>query len=88
MDSRLPHETCPHHWVVFSTAIQERALMLQCVQCGEFGTVDDPSKEEWSMAFAAPANPYPWNDESRITIRSEHRPGPDYWARQVDSLVN
>jgi hypothetical protein len=58
--------------------------MLQCVECGEFGTVDDPSEEEWSEAFHAPAHPYPWHDESRITVRPEHRPRPDYWARQMD----
>jgi hypothetical protein len=81
--------TCEKHsWVVFSTAMKEVALMLQCVKCGEFGTVDDPTQEEWKEAFHAPAQPYPWTDESRITIRSEHRPSPDYWSRMVEGQNN
>jgi hypothetical protein len=84
-----PISTCKkHQWAVFSTALKERALMLQCVGCGEFGTVDDPSLDEWKRAFHAPANPYPWADESRVTVRPEHRPGPGYWASMVDGQKN
>jgi hypothetical protein len=80
-----PAETaCGHRWVVFSTALQEGALMLQCLKCGAFGTVDDPSREEWNRAHSAPSHPYPWHDESRITLRPQHQPKPDYWARQMD----
>jgi hypothetical protein len=76
---------CAHHqWVVFSCAYRERALMLHCVKCGVFGTVDDPSREEWSEAFHAPSHPYPWHDESRVTLRPEHTPRPDLWARFMD----
>jgi hypothetical protein len=60
---------CGHEWVVFSTALAERWLMLQCVECGAMGTVDDPSKEEWANAFEAPSRPYRWHDDSRVTIR-------------------
>lgn len=58
-----------HHWVVFSTALQEVCLMLECAECGAFGTVDDPTKEEWSAAFSAPEEPYRWHDEARVTVR-------------------
>lgn len=49
--------------------------MVQCVNCGTAGTVDDPSKEEWSEAFHAPSNPYGWDDGSRVTVRGR---GPLY----------
>lgn len=63
-----------HHWVVFSTAIREGALMLECVVCGSFGTVDDPSKQEWSKAFDAPSKPYRWHDGDRVTVRGGPQP--------------
>lgn len=60
-----------HEWVVFSTALQDVCLMLQCLNCGMHGTVDDPTKEEWREAFHAPSNPYRWRDNSRVTIRGQ-----------------
>jgi hypothetical protein len=57
--------------------------MLQCTECGEFGTIDKPSKEEWCRAFDAPTHPYVWKDESRITLRPEHRPPSDYWQAHM-----
>jgi hypothetical protein len=41
--------------------------MVQCVECGAYGTVDDPTKEEWSEAYHAPSRPYRWEDFTRIT---------------------
>jgi hypothetical protein len=58
-----------HEWVVFSTAIEDGFLMLQCVDCGLMATVDDPSEVEWSEAFHAPSRPYRWADESRLRLR-------------------
>jgi hypothetical protein len=58
-----------HEWVVFSTALAEGWLMLQCVECGAMGTVDEPSREEWAEAFHAPSRPYRWRDHDRVTIR-------------------
>ncbi len=55
-----------HEWVVFSTALAEGWLMLQCVECGLMGTVEDPSSQEWSLAFHAPSRPYPWVDKTRV----------------------
>jgi hypothetical protein len=59
-----------HEWVVFSTAIKDVCLMVQCVECGAHGTVDDPTKDEWAEAFYASENPYRWGDNSRVTFRS------------------
>jgi len=58
-----------HEWVVFSTALADRCLMIQCVDCGVMGTVDDPTSEEWSAAFYALSKPYQWNDEARVIIQ-------------------
>lgn len=63
------HECPGHEWVVFSTALAQGWLMLQCVRCGRHGTVDDPSKTEWSAAFHAPSAPYRWTDDGRVTRR-------------------
>lgn len=62
-----------HEWVVFSTALAEVWLMLQCVACGRMGTVEDPTTEEWSEAFHAPSRPYVWADAARVNVR-EVRP--------------
>lgn len=64
----LNHE---HEWVVYSTAIGDCCLMLQCVECGAMATVDDPTKEEWSRAFHAPSRPYLWTEEGRVHVRHE-----------------
>lgn len=58
-----------HEWVVFSTALQEGWLMLQCVECGMMGTVENPTKEEWSEAFHAPSQPYRWYDDACVVIK-------------------
>jgi hypothetical protein len=57
-----------HEWVVFSTALSDGWLMLQCVKCGLHGTIKDPSKKEWNKAFHAPARPYRWKDRTRVHI--------------------
>lgn len=67
-----------HEWVVFSTALQEGWLMLQCVECGRHGTVNDPTREEWSAGYHAPSKPYRWADIRRVTVRKN---GPRYVAR-------
>ena len=71
---------CEHEWVVFSTALAEVCLMLQCVKCHAMGSIDDPSKEEWAEAFNAPARPYRWNDPTRVRIR--HQSGPRFVMRR------
>ena len=60
-----------HEWVVYSTAMKECWLMLQCVECGAMATVDDPTKEEWGQAFHAPSRPYRWTEEGRVYVQHE-----------------
>src|SRR5262249_31755161 len=60
-----------HEWVVYSTALEDRCLMLQCVECGALGTVDDPTKKEWRKGYYAPSRPYRWTDEARVRLRHE-----------------
>lgn len=69
------HQSAPascsdgHEWVVFSTNVSFGCMMLQCVRCGSHGTVDDPTEEEWSEAYYAPARPYLWGEDARVTTR-------------------
>ena len=71
-----------HSWIVFSTALEDRCLMLNCKDCGAMGTVADPSSEEWGKAFEAPCKPYLWNEESRVSIRQT---GPFYVKEEAAS---
>jgi len=61
---------CEHEWMVFSTALVQRCLMQECPKCDAYGTVDKPTRGEWSDAFYAPSNPYRWHDNSRVTLQS------------------
>jgi hypothetical protein len=49
-----------HEWMVFSTAVIECVLMLECAKTGAYGIVRNPTKEEWREAFYAPSDPYRW----------------------------
>jgi len=64
-------DQCVHEWVVFSTALQEHWLMLQCVACGQHGVVEDPTRKEWCRAFSAPARPYRWRDSARVRVKGD-----------------
>jgi hypothetical protein len=57
---------CQHEWVVFSTALLDHALMLECATCHAFGVVEDPSAGEWGEAFYAPSRPYRWAAAERV----------------------
>ena len=74
-ERQLPSRDNDHHhvWVVFSTALADGWLMLQCVDCGLHGTVEDPTSEEWGEAFHAPSRPFQWIDETRVVIKPEVR---------------
>jgi hypothetical protein len=61
--------------------MQERWLMLQCVECGQHATVEEPSLEEWSQAFFAPSRPYLWHDGSRVRFKGDRTPGRFYIMR-------
>ena len=79
--------TCKEHeWVVFSTALKDCCLMLECVNCGLYGTVDDPSKEEWSKAFHAPLKPYRWDDEARVRRRHQRAGRPRLGVKPTNLL--
>jgi hypothetical protein len=59
-------------WVVFSTAVEDGVLMLECAKTGAFGIVRNSSKEEWSAAFTAPDSPYRWNGgDDRVELIHE-----------------
>jgi len=77
-------EECDHEWVVFSTALNEGCLMVQCVICGAHGSVDDPAADEWNEAFYAPSNPYRWMDYERVNIRGVLPPDKWYVGRSED----
>lgn len=89
----LPDEpTChDHEWAAFSTALLQRWVMVQCVRCGQHGTVDDPSPEEWSAAYRAPSAPYRWPDDARVTRRAVGplyvRTGPSGYERLPREVV-
>lgn len=71
-----------HEWVVFSTAIGTGELMLECVECGAFGTVADATRAEWRRAYFAPSSPYKWSDNDRVILRKEGDGKPHYILRK------
>src|SRR5262245_25873205 len=78
-----PSMTCKaHEWVVFSRALREGYVMLQCVNCGLHGFVNDSSIEEWATAFHAPSRPYRWHDETRVLIHDVQPPDQPYVQRK------
>jgi len=59
---------CDHKWMVFSTALADTCLMLKCSRCGVFGTVDNPTEDEWDAGFYSPSKPYRWHENDRVKI--------------------
>lgn len=59
---------CQHEWGVFSAVLEDVALLVQCVECGAYGKVTDPTADEWQRAFHAPSNPYSWPDNKRVEL--------------------
>ena len=59
---------CEHEWTVYSTASAEVCLLVECYKCMSYGTVNDPTEDEWGNAFGAMSNPYPWKDNSRVIV--------------------
>lgn len=60
------YSPCDHSWQVVSTVLSEVALQTQCKRCGLYGSVPNPSEEEWSKAFDAPSSPYDWLEPERV----------------------
>src|SRR5579884_2769794 len=70
VEPERPAPQCTEHeWVVFSTALQEVCLLVQCAECTALGIVPDPSRDEWAKAFYAPQRPYRWHDSSRVVVK-------------------
>lgn len=68
----MESKACNHRWVVFSTALADGCLMLECELCGMRSTVDNPTEEEWNAAFYAPSNPYIWEGgDERVNVLKE-----------------
>jgi len=59
-------KTCEHKWDVVCGILSDVAIQVQCVKCGTWGSVPDPSLEEWTACSDAYENPYPWEDGSRV----------------------
>ena len=59
-------ETCVHEWYVFSTAVSDVSLCLECYKCGSYGAVLDPTETEWEKAYYAPKKSYRWRDNKRV----------------------
>ncbi|MEP4554088.1 hypothetical protein [Tateyamaria sp.] len=57
---------CDHSWQVVSTVLSEGFLQTQCRLCGLYGSVLNPSEEEWSKAFEASSSPYDWLEPERV----------------------
>lgn len=60
-----------HSWFVYSTASEDRCLLVEDRNTGQRGYIPDPTKAEWEAAYHAPSNPYPWKDASRVIVDNE-----------------
>ena len=59
-------DSCEHEWDVVAGILSDVELQVQCRKCATFSEVPNPTKEEWDACAGAMANPYPWEDKSRI----------------------
>jgi len=64
---------CEHRWFVYSTALSDRILLLECATCDMKGSVVEPTDEEWEKASGF--GPYLWSDVERVKV--EARPDPE-----------
>ena len=76
--------TCRHSWVVFSTALEEGWLMLQCTKCGLHGTVDDPTLEVRWTPLSRPKSSDPSLLVCQAIVADERVGGPAV-DRHVDA---
>jgi hypothetical protein len=60
--------TAKPDWWVYSTATEDHVLLVKDRKSTARGYVENPTPDEWSKAFHAPSNPYPWTDPSRIIV--------------------
>lgn len=64
-----------HEFVSFSTCLGTREVMVQCVTCGAFGVIANPTRDEWSNAAGCVRV-----DTDRVTIKPA-APGASYVER-------
>jgi len=57
---------CKHSWWVYSTAIADGTLEVECLKCKALGAVYEPTSAEWSKAYDAPDCSYRWREPSRV----------------------
>lgn len=77
------NEDIKREWVVFSSALGDHVLMLECNKTGAFGIVRHPTKKEWSKAFYAPKKPYRWlGGDHRVELQKEGT-GKTYYVKQA-----
>ncbi len=55
-------------WWVYSTAIANGSILVQCHKTGAYGHIPNPSSREWNKAFYAPSNPYRWKESERVVV--------------------
>ena len=70
--------SCEHEWYVVSTILSEVALQVTCSKCSTWGSVSNPTGEEWEKAVNAPNKPYEWNEPNRV----------DFELPDVENQVN
>lgn len=59
---------CRHDWWVYSTALDDAVILVECRKCRKRGVIHNHSQEEWDQAFSAPSHPYRWYDSHRVRI--------------------
>ena len=57
---------CEHDWVVYSTAVEDVVILVECAKCQARGYIAEFEPGEWHQAFWAPSFPYGWRDASRV----------------------
>lgn len=65
------NKKCKHEWYVVSKAQQSRSLMVECLKCMRCGFINNPNNKEWDAASEAEAEPYLWEDNSRVEVWPE-----------------
>jgi len=58
--------SCDHQWSVVACVLSDGSLDVQCDRCLLWGSVEDPTEEEWTKATRALENPYPWAEPERV----------------------
>lgn len=63
-----------YDWWVYSTAVADHVLLVECRKTGLRGYVPDPSTREWYQAHHAPSHSYRWRDTDRVVFDDSTSP--------------